>query len=126
MQPERKRLRDRRQSFTTEIEVGGSSYTATASIDEDGRVRELFLSGAKEGSAMDAILGDAAIIISVALQHGIPIEALGRSVGRIRTRPPLPKELDDAPAETVPASVIGAALDLLGELQAESDESRGE
>ena len=54
---------------------------------------------------MDALLGDAAVIVSVALQCGIPARALAKSIARLSTA-------IDAPA-TEPASPIGAALDLL-------------
>ncbi len=62
---------------------------------------------------LNALLADAAVVISVALQHGVPGEALARSVGRLPAGPVAPVELDHAPGQKVPASPIGAALDLL-------------
>ncbi len=62
---------------------------------------------------LNAMLADAAVVISVALQHGVPGEALVRSVGRLPAGPVAPVELDHAPGQKVPASPIGAALDLL-------------
>lgn len=122
MQPQRHRLRDRRMSVSEVIEIGGQTYTATAGIDISVLgVREVFLSAAKEGSGMDAILGDAAVVISVALQHGVPIEALAKSVARIRTMPLAPKDLDfEHLSETVPATALGATLDFLQDVLAEA------
>ena len=95
----RARLPDRRPSVTERIDVEGQTYTATAGIDpHTGAVREIFLDGAKAGSGMDAVLNDAAVTISVAIQHGVSIEALRKSVARVAG---------------TPASVIGAALDFL-------------
>ena len=121
MQPARQRLSDRRHQLTENIEVGSQTYTASAGIDPDvGNVREVFLCGAKEGSEIDNILGDTAVVISVALQHGVPIDALARSVARTRTTPIQPSELDGGlPLPTIPVSVIGRALDFLQDIQNE-------
>jgi len=54
---------------------------------------------------MAAILDDASVVISIALQHDIPARALAKSIARI------PESLD-SPA-TKAASVIGAAIDLI-------------
>jgi hypothetical protein len=90
-----------------EIEVGGHHFAAMAGSDEAGRPAEIFLSGAKTGSALDAILGDAAVVISIGLQHGISAAVLGRSIARM-------PEAIDGPA-TAPVSPIGAALNLIAE-----------
>ncbi len=67
-------------------------------LPESGKPRELFLAAGKEGSLLNAMLADAAVAILVALQHGVPV---------------VPAELDRAPGQKVPASPIGAALDLV-------------
>ena len=54
--------------------------------------RELFLTGGKEGSTLDALLADAAVAISVALQHGVSAKALAKSAGRL---PEIPIALPD-------------------------------
>ncbi len=105
----RQRLPNRRPAVTEEIEAGGTHLTATVGFAADGCPAELFLSGGKTGSALDTILGDAAIVISIALQHGIPAATLRKSVGRV------PETLD-GPAVRA-ASPIGAALDLLAEYE---------
>ena len=103
----RKRLPNRRLAATEEIAVGTSIITATIGFDRQGCPAEVFLSGAKDGSGMAAILADAAVVISVALQCGIRAADLGKSIARL-------PETVDGPA-TAPASPIGAVLDLLAQ-----------
>jgi ribonucleoside-diphosphate reductase alpha chain len=54
----------------------------------------------------------------VALQHGIPAEALAKSVGRLPVGTVAPEDLDGASERRVPASPIGAALDLVAQWEA--------
>ncbi len=109
----RQRLPNRRPSHSETLEVAGQVFTATIGFDECGRPRELFLTAGKEGSMLNALLADAAVVISVALQHGVPAASLAKSVGRLPAGPVAPVDLDNAPGQKVPASPIGAALDLL-------------
>ncbi len=119
----RKRLPNRRPAHTETLEVGGQAFTACIGFDpETGQPREVFLNGGKEGSQFDAMLADAAVVISVALQHGVPGEALARSVGRLPAGPVTPADLDHAPGRKVPASPIGAALDLITAFENEAGE----
>jgi ribonucleoside-diphosphate reductase alpha chain len=74
--PHRRRLPNRRTSITEDIEVGNTTLSATIGLDQTGRPRELFLSGAKDGSGMAAVLNDASVVISIALQWGIPIRTV--------------------------------------------------
>ncbi len=110
----RKRLPNRRPAHTETLQVDGQVFTATVGLDPvSSQPRELFLTAGKEGSLLNAMLADAAVVISVALQHGVAGEALARSVGRLPAGPVAPADLDHAPGQKVPASPIGAALDLL-------------
>ena len=84
------------------------TLTATIGFDETGRPVEVFLSGAKDGSGMAAILDDASVVISVALQHGIPAKALAKSISRA----------PDGMGRISAASAIGATLDLLVDFEA--------
>ena len=73
-----------------------------------GVPQELFLSGAKDGSGLAAILEDASVVISVAPQYGIPSAALAKSISRA----------PDGMGRITAASVSGAALDLLVHFEA--------
>lgn len=105
-----------------DFEVGGRLFTASIGLDPDGQIREIFLGGAKVGSDVALELEDAAVVVSVSLQYDVPVEALAKSIARVRTRPPTPEELDTgAPVPSVPAAVIGAALILVQQIQSELD-----
>ena len=69
---------------------------------------------------LNSLLADAAVVISVALQHGVPGEALARSVGRLPAGPVPPADLDQSRGRKVPASPIGAALDLITAFEKEA------
>jgi hypothetical protein len=107
--PYRRRLPNRRMSETRDIIVDNTRVIATVGFDEAGMPKEVFLVGGKSGSAMDFLLADAAIALSIALQHGIPAKALAKSAARI------PESFDGPPTKA--ASIIGAALDLIAEYE---------
>ncbi len=97
----RQRLPDRRPSVTTTLVQDFRSYAVTFGFDPNtGRIGEVFTHGAKVGSAMDGILDDACIALSLLLQHDVEPTALAASMGR----------LGDG---KTPASVIGALADLI-------------
>ncbi len=101
--PHRHRLPNRRPCHTEVLEVDGQLFTASIGFDpETKQPREVFLSGGKQGSMLDALLGDAAVVISVALQHGVPAEALARSVARLPAGPVTPSDLDQSQAGKLP------------------------
>ncbi len=112
--PLRTRLPNRRPAHVETLEVDGQIITACVGFDPaTEQPREVFLNGGKEGSQFDAMLADAATIISVALQYGVPIAALAKSVGRVPNAPTTPDSLDQLNAGSQPTSALGAALDLL-------------
>lgn len=115
----RTRLPDRRDSETRSIEVAGRVYSVGVGLDAKGRPRELFIRDGCPGSQIDTLLDDASVVISIALQHGIAAADLARSMGRLPVAPVKPADLA-GPTEPGPrqaASVIGAALDVLTELE---------
>jgi hypothetical protein len=65
--------------------------------------------GAKDGSGLATVLEDSSVVISIALQHGIPAAALAKSVAR------MPATTDGLAVKA--ASPIGAVLDLLAEIE---------
>ena len=110
----RQRLPTRRQSITETLEIAGQTFTACIGLDpKSGQPRELFLNGGKDGSQFDSMLADAATVISIALQYGVPVHALAKSVGRSPNLSTMPGSLDQLTAGSQPASPIGAAIDLL-------------
>ena len=105
MTPTRSRLPNRRPSHFETLEVGGQVVTACVGFDPaTGRPCEVFLNGGKEGSQVDAMLADAATVISVALPCGRPVTALAKSVGRAPNTSTMPGSLDqlNAGSQQVP------------------------
>ncbi len=118
----RRRLPNRRPSHTETLEVAGQAFTATVGFDpKTDRPCEVFLTAGKEGSLINAMLADAAVVISVALQHGVSAKALAKSVGRLPKNPVSPADLDRNRPARLPASPIGAALDLVTSFENEPD-----
>ncbi len=119
----RQRLPNRRPCHTEALEIAGQVFTACVGFDPgSGQPRELFLTAGKEGSLLNALLADAAVVISVALQHGVPAAALARSIGRLPAGPVTPADLEGPRPGRVPASPIGAALDLVSAFERKSAE----
>jgi hypothetical protein len=79
---ERCRLENRRANETFAVEVGGLHYTATVGCFADGRPAEVFLSSNKIGSAAATAACDAAVIASIALQYGVPVDVLRHALMR--------------------------------------------
>jgi hypothetical protein len=78
----RERLRYRRPAETFGIEAGGLHYTATVGRFDDGRLAEVFLTSNKVGSAAATAACDAAVLCSIALQYGVPLDVLRHALMR--------------------------------------------
>jgi hypothetical protein len=72
----RQRLPSRRACVTFNFEVDGLHYCATVSRFEDGRLGEIFLASHKAGSQADTAARDSAIVLSLAVQHGVDVETI--------------------------------------------------
>jgi hypothetical protein len=93
----RQRLPNRRFSETFAVEAQGMKFTATISRFDDGQVAEIFLSNHRAGSDADANACDAAVVASIALQFGVPLETIRKALmrdGRGQARTPLAAALD--------------------------------
>ncbi|MDI3563932.1 hypothetical protein [Bradyrhizobium sp. Arg816] len=78
----RTRLKDRRAHWLFRFECDGQSYTGGIGRFEDGRIAEVFINGTKVGTAAETNAQDAAIVASLALQHGCPIETIQHALAR--------------------------------------------
>jgi hypothetical protein len=101
MSATRERLPHRRAAETFDIEVGGQRFHATVGRFEDGRPAEIFLNSAKPGSTIDTAAVDSAILASLGLQHGIPLNVIKHALQR--------------DARGAPIGPLGVVLDLLAE-----------
>jgi hypothetical protein len=100
----RERLPNRRNAFAFGLEHGGLRFRAHVGFFQSGKVGEVFLDAAKPDSAIDAFGADAAILISLLLQRGAPLDEIGHALRR-------------APNGS-PASLIGQVIDQLSTLEA--------
>ncbi len=97
----RRRLPNRRMGETIGFEFRGAAYTATFSRLPDGRLAELFIDAAKPSNDAADDARDAAVAMSIAAQHGTPLEAIRQAVTR--------------GSDGRPSGIVGAVLDLLAE-----------
>ena len=75
-QPVRRRLPGQRRSLTTSFAVGGAEGYMTAGLFPDDNLGEVFLKLGKQGSTLAGVMDAFSIAISIALQYGVPLEAL--------------------------------------------------
>jgi len=92
-------MSNRRAAETIASEHGGANFTMTTGRYADGRLGEVFINAGHANSALDVIISDAAIAISLALQFGCPIDTIRHALKR--------------DGQGIAASPIGAALDLV-------------
>jgi ribonucleoside-diphosphate reductase alpha chain len=95
----RTRLANRRASTTFAFQCEAHRYTATVSYFANGQLAEVFINSGRAGSNLDAVARDSAILASLGLQFGIPLDVIRRALLR-----------DSANA---PSSPLGVALDIV-------------
>lgn len=76
----RLRLPSRRASSNYVIEFSGQQFAITVGFYPDGKPGEVFANAGKTPQAVQQIIADTCILISIALQHGVPAEDLGKSL----------------------------------------------
>ncbi len=74
--PYRRHLPDERDSVTHKFRVGEQEGYVTAGLYDDGRPGEIFVNISKEGSTIRGLMDSVAVLTSVALQYGVPLENL--------------------------------------------------
>ncbi|MGE0549033.1 MAG: vitamin B12-dependent ribonucleotide reductase [Kofleriaceae bacterium] len=72
----RYKLPDERASFTHKFSIGGHEGYITVGLYEDHSPGEIFVRMAKEGSVIAGLMDSFATAISLALQHGVPVNVL--------------------------------------------------
>ena len=85
--PLRRRLTDTRQAFTHKFDIAGHEGYLTVGLFEDGQPGELFITMAKEGSTIGGLMDGIGTLTSMALQYGVPLEALVRKFAHQRFEP---------------------------------------
>jgi hypothetical protein len=97
----RRRLPNRRRSETTMLRWGkmNTEFAITVGYYPTGEPGELFISGAKAGSELDAIARDGAVLVSLGLQHGAPLVEIQGAVTR--------------ESNGAPSTIVGKAVDMM-------------
>ena len=86
--PARKRLPETRVSVTHKFRISESKFYITVGHYEDGTPGEVFIkSGKAMGSFEHGILDGFSILLSVALQHGVPLKSITNKLKTMRFEP---------------------------------------
>jgi len=86
-QPLRRRLPETRQAVTHKFDIAGHEGYLTVGLFEDGSPGELFITMAKEGSTIGGLMDSVATLTSMALQYGVPLDALVKKFSHQRFEP---------------------------------------
>jgi len=86
-QPLRRRLSDTRTAITHKFDIAGHEGYLTVGMFEDGQPGELFITMAKEGSTIGGLMDGVGTLTSIALQYGVPLDALTRKFAHQRFEP---------------------------------------
>ena len=85
--PLRRRLSDTRTAITHKFDIAGHEGYLTVGLFADNRPGELFITMAKEGSTIGGLMDGIGTLTSMALQYGVPLEALVRKFAHVRFEP---------------------------------------
>ena len=93
----RRVLPQRRAAETFDLRFWNQLFTVTVGFHADGTPGEVFIDGCKTGNDIQSIARDAGVLLSLALQHGVPPETIRHAITR--------------GASEEPASILGAVID---------------
>ena len=101
----RQRLPNRRFSTTFNFVCNALTYAASVSYYPSGNLAETFIRNSKAGSDSDSAAKDSAVVCSLALQHGVPLATIRKTLLR--------------GPRGVASSPLGVALDLIAAWESE-------
>jgi len=85
--PLRRRLSDTRTAITHKFDIAGHEGYLTVGLFENKLPGELFITMAKEGSTIGGLMDGIGTLTSLALQYGVPLEALVKKFAHVRFEP---------------------------------------
>jgi ribonucleoside-diphosphate reductase alpha chain len=85
--PLRRRLSDTRTAITHKFDIAGHEGYLTVGLFGDDQPGELFITMAKEGSTIGGLMDSIGTLTSMALQYGVPLEALVKKFAHQRFEP---------------------------------------
>jgi ribonucleoside-diphosphate reductase alpha chain len=83
----RHRLPNTRPAVTHKFSIAGHDGYLTVGLYKSGQPGEIFITMAKEGSTISGFMDSFALVFSVALQHGVPLETLISKLEHTRFEP---------------------------------------
>jgi ribonucleoside-diphosphate reductase alpha chain len=86
-QPLRRRLPETRSAVTHKFDIAGHEGYLTVGLFENNQPGELFITMAKEGSTIGGLMDSIGALTSLALQYGVPLEALIKKFAHQRFEP---------------------------------------
>ena len=86
-QPLRRRLTETRHALNHKFDIAGHEGYLTVGLFENGQPGELFITMAKEGSTIGGLMDSIGTLTSMALQYGVPLEALVKKFAYQRFEP---------------------------------------
>jgi hypothetical protein len=85
--PIRRRLYDTRTAINHKFDISGHEVFITVGLFENGQPGELQIRLSREGSTIGGLLDSVAILTSIALQYGVPLQALVAKFSHMRFEP---------------------------------------
>jgi hypothetical protein len=101
MSAARERLPNRRSAETFEIDALGLRFRATIGRHPSGKIGEIFRSNHRVNSMAGIMASDAAVVASIALQYGVPLDVIRHALMR--------------DSRGKPSGPLGVVLDLIAE-----------
>jgi ribonucleoside-diphosphate reductase alpha chain len=83
----RHKLQEERASITHKFKVGDHEGYITVGLYPNQKPGELFITMAKEGSTVSGLMDSFALAVSIALQHGVPLELFCEKFAHTRFEP---------------------------------------
>jgi ribonucleoside-diphosphate reductase alpha chain len=83
----RHRLAHERSGITHHFSIAGHEGYLTVGLYPNGRPGEIFIRVAKEGSTIAGLMESFGTVVSVALQHGVPLQVLVGKLSHTRFEP---------------------------------------
>jgi ribonucleoside-diphosphate reductase alpha chain len=85
--PIRRRMSDTRTSITHKFDIAGHEGYLTVGLFDDKQPGELFITMAKEGSTIGGLMDTIGTLVSLALQYGVPVDAMVKKFAHTRFEP---------------------------------------
>ena len=83
----RRHLPDERRALTHHFSIAGQEGYLTVGVYEGGLPGEIFITMAKQGSTISGLMDGFATVVSLALQHGVPLRVLCEKLSHMRFEP---------------------------------------